>query len=94
MKLLAFTIFDTKAQAYGRPFFNHTIPEAIRTFTDAVNAADSPFFRHPEDYLLFHVGSYDDAGGVLEACNPVPLGSASNFKIELNVAPINPEYEE
>jgi len=27
MKLLAFTIFDTKAQAYGRPFFNHTIPE-------------------------------------------------------------------
>lgn len=81
MKLLAFCIFDTKSQAYTQPFFNHTIPEAVRTFTDAVNHPESVFYRHPEDYLLFHVGSFDDAQASLETINPVPLGCASNFKV-------------
>lgn len=79
MKMLAFAILDTKSQAYCKPWFSLTIPEALRTFTDAVNTPESPYYRHPADYLIYHVGSYDDSSGLLEPCQLVPLGSASNF---------------
>ena len=84
MMLLVFSVYDTKAQAYSRPWYEHTIPSAVRTFTDAVNEPQSPYNKHPDDFLLFHVGSFDDSSAALEHVQPVPLGCASNFLIGAN----------
>ncbi len=78
----AFTIFDSKTELFGKPFFCTTSGEAVRTFSDAVNDQQGPFFRHAEDYVLFEIGTYDDAVGVLDSNLPVNLGNASTFKIE------------
>ena len=45
---------------------------AIRNFEHTVlNATDSLFFSHPEDYALFRIGQYDSDKGSLVPESPV-----------------------
>jgi len=55
-----FTVYDAKVAGYLRPFFAQTKPVAARSFSDAVNQPDHEFNRHPEDYTLFHLGTFED----------------------------------
>ena len=56
-----FTVFDSKAAAYLQPFYSQTKGVAIRQFSDAINGdPNHQFARHPEDFTLFELGSYDD----------------------------------
>ncbi len=67
MRLRAFSIFDQKAKAYMAPFFYGEVGQATRAFTDMVNKPDHTLGMHPEDYVLFEVGQFDDTTGRLEA---------------------------
>jgi len=60
-----FSVFDRAAGAYLRPFFFPRPGEAVRAFQDLVNDDTTQFHRHAEDYVLFHIGDYDDSTGVL-----------------------------
>jgi len=50
----------------------HTIAQAVRSFTDEVNRVSetNEMNRHPSDYELYHVGTYDDQAGHLEPVSP------------------------
>lgn len=88
MKLNCFSVFDTKAQAYGVPFFMPTVGSAIRAFTDLVNDNRSAVNRHPSDYLLFHIGDFDDSTSVLVSfTQPIALGMGSDY-VELTKGPV------
>ena len=66
MKHRVFSIFDQKAVAYLPPF---VLPErgmALRTFGDALNEPKHAFGAHPEDYVLFEIGMFDDRSAILE----------------------------
>lgn len=63
MLLQIFTVYDSKAEAFITPFFMQNIPTAVRVFGDMVNSHDHAFAKHPEDYTLYHLGSYDDDNG-------------------------------
>jgi len=79
--LQAFAIYDKKAQAYIYPHFTTTKGQAIRSFEDAVNDPSSAFFKHPEDFCLFHLGEYSDSTGQFKSmANPIPLEEAINLK--------------
>ncbi len=67
MRLRAFSIFDQKAKAYMSPFFMSEVGMATRSFTDMVNKDDHPLGAHPEDYVLYEVGQFDDSTGLLAA---------------------------
>ncbi len=82
MQLKAFTIYDSAVEAYLRPFFCLSDGEAVRTFSDAVNDANSPFHRHPGDFTLYGIGTFDDTLGVLDKAPPENLGCALIFIIE------------
>lgn len=71
MKLLAFAVFDSKAEAFLRPFFAETEGLALRSFTDAVQDPQSPMSKHTADYTLYRVGEYDQVTGILSS--PVGL---------------------
>lgn len=75
-----FTVFDSKTEAYMRPFFCQTKGEAIRIFSDTVNQDDTQFWRHPGDFSLFEVGEYDDQHADLRSITPVCLGVAIEYK--------------
>ena len=71
MILKVFSIRDIKADAYDKPFFLATVGQAVRAFSDEVERSDSMLNKHPEDYILFELGEYNDALGVF-TCLPAP----------------------
>ena len=81
MIFCAYAVRDMKAEAFMLPFFVPTDGLALRSFTDAANDAQTNMCKWPDDFALFHIGSYDDGTGLLEAL-PAPrnMGLASQFK--------------
>jgi len=74
-----FTIFDSKAHAYLLPFFLPEQDMAMRTFLDCVNDDNHQFGKHPEDYTLFNIGSWDDEKAKFLTNNPISLGNGLEF---------------
>lgn len=80
MKLKAFSIYDSKVQAFETPFFLRSPGEAVRGFIDLVQDQKTNICRHPEDFSLFMIGEFDPEKGSIEPYSaPENLGLASNF---------------
>lgn len=78
MKRAIFAVFDAKAAAFLDPIVTHNEATAVRMFGSAVADPRHDFGRFPEDYTLFHVGSFDSESGVIESAGgprSVVLGS-------------------
>lgn len=84
MKLELFSVYDSKAHIFNAPMFLRSKGEALRTFTDTANDPKSQIAKHPEDYSLHHIGSYDDNTGVVTPQNPENMGLASEYKKEIS----------
>lgn len=67
MLLRAYSIYDNKALQYHPPFFASADGAAVRSFSDAANDLQTNIGRHPSDFSLFFVGSFDD-----QHCSLVP----------------------
>lgn len=61
-----FSVKDTNAETFGRPFFVPAVGVALRSFADEVNrdASDNLYFNHPEDFILYSLGIWDDNSGI------------------------------
>lgn len=78
MQLAVCAIWDAKVKAYQTPFFVRTPEQAIRFFQTLCSDPQQDFGKFPEDYVLFHIGSYYDNEGHLEALDqPVALVRAT-----------------
>lgn len=63
--LVMVAVRDRAVDAFMRPFAVPTIGSALRSFQDEVNrtAEDNPMYKHPDDYDLFQLGTWDDNKG-------------------------------
>lgn len=86
MKIEMFIVWDDKAKAYLQPFFMLNQPLAVRTFSNAVNAPGSQMNVNPEDYTLFHTGSFEDASGKFEIKAPELV--VSGLQVRKQIAPV------
>lgn len=68
MKLFMYSVFDRCSGVYDRPFPSRSDAEAIRSFTDIACDTDHPIGKHPGDFTMFRVGTWDDNTGNLD-CN-------------------------
>lgn len=89
MILKVFAVRDMKAEAFLQPFYSPSVGSALRAYADAVNDKSCPFNKHPGDYVLFEIGSYDDSTAELESLSPVKMMAAGSDL--LNVNPKVPE---
>lgn len=84
MKLIVISIRDIRADRWMSPQFVASIGGAIRGFGDEVNraadAAQNPFYHHPEDFEMYHLGFFDDENGQFELNDPKQLALGSNLK--------------
>lgn len=81
MKVEMFTVYDSAAKRYLEPFNAVTIEFAIRQFRSSVETPDHLFAKYPEDYTLFHVGTFDMENGCIDALpTPHNLGVGQQFK--------------
>ena len=76
MKSSLYSVFDSCAAFYDRPFVSRDDGSALRAFGDIACDAEHPIGKHPEHYSLFRVGSFDDHDGVVESCIVVCIGKA------------------
>jgi hypothetical protein len=65
MQLEIYSIYDSKEEIYYQPhyFLNHDV--ALRTFGDMANE-ETKISKHPEDYTLWHLGSYEDSSATIK----------------------------
>jgi len=89
MKHKVFTIYDSKARAYLVPFFLHEEGMAIRVFADCVNDKTHQFGKHPEDYTLFIIGTWEDEKAKFAGTISTALATG----IEL-VKPFDPDQQQ
>ena len=69
MKYILCSIYDSAVEAYMRPFTAQSPGQATRLFEDELRRPESDMGRHPEDYSLFQIGTFDDSSGSVEPAN-------------------------
>lgn len=91
MKTMMFSVFDIKAAVYGTPFFMPREAAAIRAFGDLVNDERSTVSKHPEDYVLFHIGDFEDDTANIEVVKPRSLVTGASMVRPTSVERFGPE---
>lgn len=76
MKHRIFGLFDVKIGAYMAPFFFPLRGAAERFVADLVKDDQTMVSRHPDDFMLYELGEFDDHTGAVSAVSPFLLGSA------------------
>ncbi len=66
MKLLALTVYDEKAECFGHPFFVSAIGIGTRMMATWVTNPDSIMEKHPNDFTLYQVGTWNDSEAKFE----------------------------
>lgn len=56
----AFSVYDSKSEKYLPPFIASTPGVAERIFGDMVASEGHPFNKHPEDYTLYKLGTWEE----------------------------------
>lgn len=78
--LIIFSIHDSKMETFNRPFCMPAVGAAIRAFQDEVNTAGSEMNKHPEDYALFDLGTFDEDLGILNSnSTPIKISEAKDL---------------
>ena len=62
MKVNLYSIYDTVAQVFNKPFTAHNDADAISSFVEASNNNAN---AHKDDYCLYAVGDWDDNNGTI-----------------------------
>lgn len=89
MKLEIFSIYDSKADSFSTPVFLANEAVAKRHFAQGANSPESHLNANPEDYTLFHLGSWDNENGAFETLlTPRSLGLAASYVVASQ--PANP----
>lgn len=76
---LAFSLFDSKTGFFHVPFFMPHAGHAIRAVMDLGQDLSTSVGRHPADYILYAVGSFDDQTGTFHVKHPEAIGSVLSF---------------
>lgn len=80
MQMQIFTVYDLKSETYHNPMVARTKGEAIRMFGDTTQDPNSLLHKHPEDFVLFHLGSFDNVSCQFDLfAAPNPIGKAIEF---------------
>lgn len=61
-----YTIFDSKAGFYNKPFYMVNDAVAMRSMGDMLQDPNTELARNPEDFTLFKLGTYDDQSASLD----------------------------
>lgn len=78
MNVNVYAVRDLKISAYNHPFYSQTHGSAIRAFADHCKDPQSMPHKHPEDFVLYYIGSFDDTDAKLTSCEPVELAKATD----------------
>lgn len=70
MKSQMFAVHDRIVETFAPPFVAQTTAEAERMFVTAAADEKSQLHQHPNDFALYHIGTFNNATGMVEAIVP------------------------
>lgn len=80
MEKILTAAYDEKALMYTAPMAEVSVAAAIRNFSDAASDPNSQLSKHPEDFTLMQIATYDDTTGVITPMiPPTTLARAIEF---------------
>jgi hypothetical protein len=89
MILRSFSLLDIKAGFYSPPFFMSHLAQAVRAVGELGEDLRTQVGRHPADYQLVELGTWDDQTGAYENHQvPRPVGLVANLLREDRQAPL------
>lgn len=71
-----YSVYDSASGIYQRPFVGQSHGQVTRSFTDIACDADHEIGKHPEDYTLFCLGSFNDGTGEIIPWPPEKIAMA------------------
>lgn len=74
-----FAVKDNASGVYDGPVPAQTEGIAMRNFTDMCNNPDTAIAKHPEDFSLWCVGTWNDATGEIISGQPECLARATSI---------------
>lgn len=75
-----FAVFDSAAGAFLPPFNAQTIEVAMRRFRASLQHPDNQMAKFPEDYTLFHIGTFSaETAQIVPVIPPHSLGVAVTY---------------
>lgn len=78
--LPVFALRDSKSESYGMPVVYKSSGLMIRDLTDQVAQGQSIIAKHPQDFGLFHIGTYDPSTAVFTSLEQINcLGLVSDL---------------
>lgn len=79
-----YSIRDNQVDAFAHPFFSPTHGAALRAFADHVNEKGTPANKHPADYSLYYLGTFEEADGTITGKKPERIGTATEYVTKEN----------
>jgi len=81
MQKFIFAVYDLKTTLFSNPFFSVNANTAIRSFGAAANDPNTEICRFPSDFILYELGSFDDATGIFQIhTDRIYLGNAIQYQ--------------
>jgi hypothetical protein len=93
MKINIYTIFDSASAAYMRPFFAQSDGQATRSFGDIARDEKHEIGKHPEDYSLWRIGTFDDNSSEINPETKTCLATALELVAVKKANPDTPEVK-
>ena len=81
MKLSMYSIYDTIAEVFNKPFTSHNDADASRAFTQSLENNEAT----KEDYVLYRVADWNDATGEIIGCIPMKVMSGFDLTQGFNL---------
>lgn len=81
MQLNFYSIYDNKSKTFSTPFLMSNDETAKRVMKTLVNKPDTDYYHHPDDFILYLIGTFEDGTATISQIDPIQnLGVASSFK--------------
>lgn len=65
-----YAVYDVKSLTYAPPFLAATDGVAVRMLAEAVSDIQTMVGKHPADFRLYCLGTFDDASGIVLSVAP------------------------
>lgn len=80
MILGIYAVYDSGVGAWMSPMYMRNRGEATRWWQEVCNNPESRLNKHPSDYTLFELGTYNDLDASFDLmCSPSKVGVALEF---------------
>lgn len=79
MEFEIYTVHDETIGLYNRPIYMRNTAEALRMFEDVASDPNHPIGQHPEQYVLYKIGTWHEPSGTIMTEERQHIARGSDF---------------